>query len=67
MYCLRSKQDKYDFFDELFDWLNKYEPKLQAYKQGKYDGDKLIIEIEIDTPNYQAYSKGIDFAEEENY
>ena len=28
MYCLRGKQDKYYFFDELFDWLNKYEPKL---------------------------------------
>lgn len=67
MYCLRSKQDKYDFFDELFDWLNKYEPKRQAYKQGEYDGDKLIAEIKADTPNYQAYSKGIDFAEEEGY
>lgn len=67
MYCLRGKQDKYDFFDELFDWLNKYEPKLQAYKQGEYDGDKLIAEIDADTPNYQAYSKGIDFAEEEGY
>lgn len=63
MYCLRGKQDKYDFFDELFDWLNKYEPKFQAYKQGEYDGDKLIAEIEEDTPNYQAYSKGEDFAD----
>ena len=59
MYCLRGKQDKYDFFDELFDWLNKYEPKLQAYKQGEYYGDKLVAEIEAETPNYQAYSKGL--------
>lgn len=59
MYCLRSKQNKYDFFDELFDWIKKYEPKLYAYKKGKYDGNRLIAEIEADTQNYQAYSKGI--------
>lgn len=63
MYCLRGKQDTYDFFDELFEWLNKYEPKIKAYTQGNYDGDKLIAEIEADTPNYQAYSKGEDFAD----
>jgi hypothetical protein len=67
MYCLRGKQDKYDFFDELFNWLDKFEPKLQAYKKGEYDGTKLIEEIEINKPNYQAYSKGKDFANEEGY
>lgn len=67
MYCIRGKQDKYDFFNELFDWIKEYEPKLQAYKQGNYDGEKLIAEIETDTPNYQPYSKGKNFADEEGY
>lgn len=67
MYCLRNKQDKYDFFDELFVWLKKYEPKLQAYRLEEYDGKKLIEEIKSDTPNYQSYSKGKNFADEEGY
>lgn len=67
MYCIRGKQDKYDFFNELFDWIKEYEPKLQAYKKGNYDGEKLIAEIEADTPNYQPYSKGKNFADEEGY
>lgn len=67
MYCLRNKQDKYDFFDELFVWLKKYEPKLQAYRLDEYDGKKLIDEIKSDTPNYQSYSKGKNFADEEGY
>lgn len=65
MYCLRNKQDKYDFFDELFVWLKKYEPKLQAYRLDEYDGKKLIEEIKSDTPNYQSYSKGRNFDDEE--
>ena len=67
MYCLRSKQDKYDFFDDYFDWLRMFEPKIADYKNGKYDGDKLIAEIKEQTPNYQPYSKGKDFADEEGY
>lgn len=67
MYCLRSKQDKYDFFDDYFDWLRMFEPKVTEYKNGNYDGDKLIEEIKAETPNYQAYSKGKDFADEEGY
>lgn len=67
MYCLRSKQDKYDFFDDYFDWLRMFEPKIADYKTGNYDGDKLIAEIKEQTPNYQPYSKGKDFADEEGY
>lgn len=67
MYCLRSKQDKYDFFDDYFDWLRMFEPKIAEYKNGNYDGDKLITEIKEQTPNFQPYSKGKDFADEEGY
>ena len=67
MYCLRSKQDKYDFFDDYFDWLKIFEPKITEYKSGNYDGDKLITEIKEQTPNFQPYSKGKDFADEEGY
>ena len=67
MYCLRSKQDKYDFFDDYFDWLNMFEPKIAEYKTGNYDGEKLIEEIKSQTPNFQPYSKGKDFADEEGY
>lgn len=67
MYCLRSKQDKYDFFDDYFDWLRMFEPKIADYKNGNYYGDQLIAEIKEQTPNYQAYSKGKDYADEEGY
>lgn len=67
MYCLRSKQDKYDFFDDYFDWLRMFEPKITEYKTGNYDGEKLIAEIKEQTPNFQPYSKGKDFADEEGY
>lgn len=67
MYCLRSKQDKYDFFDDYFDWLKIFEPKITDYRNGNYDGDRLITEIKEQTPNYQPYSKGKDFADEEGY
>lgn len=67
MYCLRSKQDKYDFFDDYFDWLKILEPKIAEYKNGNYDRDKLIEEIKAQTQNFQPYSKGKDFADEEGY
>lgn len=67
MYCLRSKQDKYDFFDDYFDWLKIFEPKIAEYKSGNYDGEKLIEEIKSQTPNFQPYSKGKNFADEEGY
>lgn len=67
MYCLRSKQDKYDLFDDYFDWLRIFEPKIADYKNGNYDGDQLIAEIKEQTPNYQPYSKGKNFADEEGY
>lgn len=67
MYCLRSKQDKYDFFDDYFDWLRIFEPKIAEYKTGNYDGEKLIAEIKEQTPKYQPYSKGKNFADEEGY
>ena len=44
-----------------------FEPKIAEYKTGNYDGDKLITEIKEQTPNYQPYSKGKDFADEEGY
>lgn len=63
MYCLRSKQDKYDFFDDYYDWLNMFEPKIIDYKNGNYDGDTLIEEIKEQTQNFQPYSKGKDFTD----
>lgn len=62
MYCLRDKQDKYDFFNEYFEWLNNFEPKIVKYKNGKYSGDLLINEINNANPNYQPYSKGLDYS-----
>ena len=44
-----------------------FEPKIADYKNGKYDSDRLITEIKEQTPNYQPYSKGKDFADEEGY
>lgn len=64
MYCLRSKQDKYDFFDEYYDWLNMFEPKIIKYKNGTYNGNTLIEEIKEQTQNFQPYSKGKNFSEE---
>ena len=67
MYCLRSKQDKYDFFDDYYDWLNMFEPKITEYKKGNYDGTTLIEEIKAQIQNFQSYSKGKDFADEEGH
>lgn len=44
-----------------------FEPKIADYKNGKYDSDGLITEIKEQTPNFQPYSKGKDFADEEGY
>lgn len=62
MYCTRSKLDSYDFFDDYYNWLEMFEPKVTEYKNGNYDGEKLINEIKEQTPNFQPYSKGKDFA-----
>lgn len=67
MYCLRSKQDKYDFFNDYYDWIEMFETKIIEYKNGTYDGEKLIEEIKEQTQNFQPYSKGKDFADEEGY
>lgn len=67
MFRFRSKQDKYDFFDDYFDWLRIFEPKIAKYKNGNYDGTKLIEEIKAQTQNFQPYSKGKDFVDEEGY
>jgi hypothetical protein len=64
MYCTRSKIDSYDYIDDYYNWLDLFDPKIEAYKCGEYDGEKLIKEIEDETPNLQAYSKGRNFAEE---
>lgn len=67
MYCLRSKQDKYDFFDDYYDWLEMFETRIIKYKNGNYNGTKLIEEIKEQTPNFQPYSKGKNFVDEEGY
>lgn len=67
MYCLRSKQDKYDFFNDYYDWLDMFESKITDYKNGNYDGNKLIEEIKEQTPNFQPYSKGKYYTDEERY
>lgn len=65
MYCLRSKQDKYDFFDDYYDWLNMFESKIADYKNDNYDGNKLIEEIKEQAQNFQPYSKGKDYTDKE--
>lgn len=43
-----------------------FESKITDYKNGTYDGEKLIAEIKTQTPNFQPYSKGKDYANEED-
>lgn len=60
-----SQQNKYDFFDDYYDWLNMFESKIADYKNGNYDGDTLIEKIKEQTPNFQPYSKGKDYTNKE--
>lgn len=62
MYYLRSKQDKYDSFDDYFDRLRIFKPKIAEYKNGNYDGENLIAEIKEQAQNFQPYSKDKDYS-----
>lgn len=44
-----------------------FETKIIKYKNGNYNGTKLIEEIKEQTPNFQPYSKGKNFVDEEGY
>lgn len=66
-YCARDKVDKHDFINDYYDWLEIFEPKITKYRNGNYDGNKLIEEINAQTPNFQAYSKGKNYSDEEGY
>ncbi len=57
MYCNRSKLDEYDFFDDYYDWLDIFEPKIKEYKQGKISADEILNLLENESKNFVPYSK----------
>lgn len=57
MYCLRSKQDKYDFFDDYYDWLDIFEPKIKEYKAGHISADEVFALLKTESKNFIPYSK----------
>lgn len=57
MYCNRSKLDEYDFFDDYYDWLNIFEPKIKEYKAGNISADEVLDLLETKSKNFVPYSK----------
>ncbi len=57
MYCDRSKLDEYDFFDDYYDWLAIFEPKIKEYKQGKISAEKILTLLENESKKFVPYSK----------
>lgn len=35
----------YSYLKEYYDWVDKFEPLVQKYKAGEYEGEKLKMEI----------------------
>lgn len=56
-YCQRAKLDEYDFFDDYYNWLDIFEPKINDYKQGKVSEDEIIALLEEESKNFIPYSK----------
>ena len=57
MYCDRSKLDEYDFFDDYYDWLDIFEPKIKEYKQGEISVEEILKLLENESKNFIPYSK----------
>ncbi len=57
MYCDRSKLDEYDFFDDYYDWLAIFEPKIKEYKAGNISADGVLSLLEAESKNFIPYSK----------
>ncbi len=53
----RAKLYEYDFFDDYYDWLNIFEPKISDYKQGKISKDEMLALLETESKNLLPYSK----------
>ncbi len=57
MYCNRSKLDEYDFFDDYYDWIDIFEPKIKEYKAGNISADEVLASLETESKNFIPYSK----------
>lgn len=57
MYCNRSKLDEYDFFDDYYDWIDIFEPKIKEYKAGNISADEVLNLLETESKNFIPYSK----------
>lgn len=57
MYCNRSKLDEYDFFDDYYDWIDIFEPKIKEYKAGKISANEVLALLETESKNFIPYSK----------
>lgn len=57
MYCNRSKLDEYDFFDDYYDWIDIFEPRIKEYKAGKISANEVLALLETESKNFIPYSK----------
>lgn len=57
MYCTRSKIDEYDFFDDYYDWLDIFEPKIKDYKERNISAEEVLTLLENESKNFIPYSK----------
>lgn len=57
MYCNRSKLDEYDFFDDYYDWIDIFEPRIKEYKSGKISANEVLALLETESKNFIPYSK----------
>lgn len=46
MYCRRSLLDLNDPLDDMYNWLDFFEPKMNAYKAGQFSGEELLSLLE---------------------
>lgn len=44
-YYSRCKLSQHSYLKEYYDWVDKFEPLVQKYKAGEYEGEKLQKEI----------------------
>lgn len=46
MYCRRSLLDLNDPLDDMYNWLDFFESKMNAYKAGQFSGEELLSLLE---------------------
>lgn len=44
-YYSRCRLSQHSYLKEYYDWVDKFEPLVQKYKAGEYEGEKLKMEI----------------------